>query len=53
MKKTYEAPSIEKIAFQYRNQVVAASVCAPIYAQTDNSGDKICDTTPDYQEHNN
>lgn len=25
MKKTYEAPSIEKIAFQYRNQVVAAS----------------------------
>ena len=25
MKKTYEAPSIEKIAFQYRDQVVAAS----------------------------
>lgn len=27
MKKTYEAPSIEKIAFQYRDQVVAASGC--------------------------
>lgn len=25
MKKTYETPSIEKIAFQYRDQVVAAS----------------------------
>ena len=25
MKKTYEAPSIEKIAFQYRDQVVVAS----------------------------
>ena len=25
MKKIYEAPSIEKIAFQYRDQVVAAS----------------------------
>lgn len=25
MKKTYEAPSVEKIAFMYRDQVVAAS----------------------------
>lgn len=25
MKKTYEAPSVEKIAFQYRDQVVVAS----------------------------
>lgn len=25
MKKTYETPSVEKIAFQYRDQVVAAS----------------------------
>lgn len=25
MKKTYEAPSVEKIEFQYRDQVVAAS----------------------------
>ena len=27
MKKIYETPSIEKIAFQYRDQVVAASGC--------------------------
>ena len=45
MKKTYEAPSIEKIAFQYRDQVVVASGnCPPIYANIDNSGDKVCDT---------
>jgi len=25
MKKTYEAPSVEKIAFMYRDQVVVAS----------------------------
>lgn len=25
MKKTYETPSVEKIAFMYRDQVVAAS----------------------------
>ena len=25
MKKAYEAPTVEKIAFQYRDQVVAAS----------------------------
>lgn len=25
MKKTYETPNVEKIAFQYRDQVVAAS----------------------------
>jgi len=25
MKKVYEAPAVEKIAFQYRDQVVAAS----------------------------
>lgn len=25
MKKTYEAPSVEKVAFQYRDQVVVAS----------------------------
>lgn len=27
MKKTYETPSVEKIAFQYRDQVVVASGC--------------------------
>ena len=26
MKKTYETPSVEEIAFQYRDQVVAASM---------------------------
>lgn len=36
MKKTYESPSVEKIAFQYRDQVVVASgtvsgVCSEIY----------------------
>lgn len=25
MKKTYEAPSVEKIAFKYRDQIVVAS----------------------------
>lgn len=25
MKKTYESPAVEKIAFQYRDQVVVAS----------------------------
>lgn len=25
MKKTYETPSVEKVAFQYRDQVVVAS----------------------------
>lgn len=27
MKKVYETPEVEKIAFQYRDQVVAASGC--------------------------
>jgi len=27
MKKNYEAPIVEKIAFQYRDQVVVASGC--------------------------
>ena len=30
MKKTYDAPSVEKIAFRYRDQVVAASGSDPI-----------------------
>ena len=28
MKKNYETPSVEKIAFQYRDQVVVASINA-------------------------
>lgn len=38
MKKTYESPSIEKVAFMYRDQVVAASgfnSCTQTYAQQD------------------
>lgn len=40
MKKTYEAPSIEKIAFQYRDQVVVASGTCP--GQYINTGDGYC-----------
>lgn len=33
MKKTYETPSVEKIAFQYRDQVVVASgTCESVWA---------------------
>jgi len=31
MKKNYEAPIVEKIAFQYRDQVVAASGCISVW----------------------
>lgn len=33
MKKVYETPAVEKIAFQYRDQVVAASgeACKNVY----------------------
>ena len=27
MKKTYEAPTVERVEFKYRDQVVAASGC--------------------------
>ena len=45
MKKTYETPSVEKVAFQYRDQVVVASNWQPETGlhwkvNTDN-----CDTT--------
>ena len=45
MKKTYEAPSIEKIAFRYRDQVVVASgtTCKPIYENVDGDGNNLCD----------
>lgn len=56
MKKTYETPSVEKIAFQYRDQVVVASgngSCEPIYANVDTDGNKICDQgTPVFQGYN-
>lgn len=47
MKKAYSTPEIEKINFQYRDQVVVASAgtkCPPRYTNIDNSGDSICDT---------
>lgn len=47
MKKTYESPSVEKIAFQYRDQVVVASggghTC--IIKWTDQSGQENCTYT--------
>ncbi|MBR3763133.1 MAG: hypothetical protein IKK57_01105 [Clostridia bacterium] len=46
MKKTYETPSVEKIAFQYRDQVVVASgghQC--IIDWTNNAGETGCSGT--------
>ena len=54
MKKAYSTPEIEKINFQYRDQVVAASACNPIYKNEDTNSDKICDQgTPTYVDHAN
>ena len=39
MKKVYEAPSVEKVEFQYRDQVVAASGCISAWI---NEGDRHC-----------
>lgn len=46
MKKTYEAPSVEKVAFQYRDQVVVASGNARCYVDWDgeNSNANNCNT---------
>ena len=44
MKKTYETPNVEKIAFQYRDQVIAASgehTCS--FHWTQDSGQDNCD----------
>ena len=47
MKKTYETPSVEVVKFQYRDQVVAASV--PTALHWDPTGvDKCTDTDGDY-----
>lgn len=40
MKKTYVTPSVDKIAFQYRDQVVAASI--PCMEQKVNQGEGTC-----------
>ena len=54
MKKAYSTPEIEKINFQYRDQVVAASSrCDPIYNNVDTDGNKICDSeTPTFGGYN-
>ena len=41
MKKAYEAPSIEKIAFNYRDQVVAASGGEMSGQNTGNNGSSL------------
>ena len=43
MKKTYETPSVEKIQFQYRDQIVVASGYIPDGTQKDPDGDGDCD----------
>lgn len=44
MKKAYVTPEIEKVEFQYRDQVVAASgKCNPIYKNEDTDNDRVCD----------
>ena len=46
MKKTYETPAVEKIAFQYRDQVVVASGGHTCVIQwTNNSGENNCRPT--------
>lgn len=56
MKKTYETPSVEKIAFQYRDQVVVASggtTCKPIYENVDGDGNSLCDANGVHTGYNN
>lgn len=58
MKKTYETPSIEKIAFQYRDQVVAASGhqpgCEEVYSHATGAGTvKDCTTGDKLQSWTN
>lgn len=50
MKKTYETPTIEKVAFQYRDQVVVASghTCI-IHWNTESNGASGC--TPDVEQN--
>lgn len=42
MKKTYEAPSVEVVKFQYRDQVVAASGTTNCTDQWVNTGEGSC-----------
>lgn len=50
MKKTYETPSVEKVAFQYRDQVVVASGCV---SRWENVGSDGCEGKQDWVEHVN
>ena len=50
MKKTYDAPTVEKINFQYRDQVVAASACKDVWV---NTGDGSCTDGNAHLERNN
>lgn len=41
-KKTYETPEAEKMLFNYRDQVVAASNCTSYYRNEDVQGTENC-----------
>lgn len=45
MKKTYVTPEIEKVAFQYRDQVVAASGSGACTEHYTGLSDRKCDAT--------
>ena len=58
MKKTYEAPTVEKIKFQYRDQVVVASGhqpnCEQVYSHsTPADGTQDCVSGDKLQSWNN
>lgn len=48
MKKTYEAPSIEVVKFQYRDQVVVASGKCDVQSINESTTQNTCDNW----EHN-
>lgn len=57
MKKTYETPSVEKIAFQYRDQVVVASGvhsnCEKVWVNTSPADGTECGDDNKLQSWNN
>lgn len=54
MKKTYETPSVEKVTFQYRNQVVATSGTATKCESTwMHTGESSCTEGNDHVDHLN
>jgi len=57
MKKAYEAPTVEKIAFQYRDQVVAASGthtnCELVWVNTSSVTGTECESDNKLQSWNN